>query len=513
MKHRLKTSGFYLLTAVLVWSVVELAAVVGHAVLDGRLFSPGAIRDQARAVAERSQNAVAAAGAPSAAGDRAADRLTGRWSEVIHPYFGVVVDPGRHPAGAVSDLGFAEGAMAEALLRPAPDTAVVGVFGGSFAAGVYRQLARLDGPTLARRLGAGEGTATAVSFAKGGYKQPQQLMVLAYLLALGARPDVVINVDGFNEVALPPVENVARGVNPFYPRQWHLKARGVLDPETVRGVGYLRYLEASRSRRAGRLLAYGMYRSPVVSLTWRGFDRRLLGQVRDARQAVDRVDAASTDFKLVRRSWSCLATAGVEDEAVALLRPLRGQSFARREQFHQAVVDRIGIGRAAGHRESIESCAARSSSLYAASGPRYTAGDEELYRDLAGMWQRGSLAMRALCDAHGIRYYHFLQPNQYLEGSKPMTGEERRIAINPGQPYRRGAVDGYPLLRKSGRGLIEDGVAFTDLTMIFDNDRQVRYADDCCHLTKEGYVAVVDRILEAIKADNPGPASARALPR
>ena len=39
-----------------------------------------------------------------------------------------------------------------------------------------------------------------VSFALGGYKQPQQLMVLAYYLSLGQPLDVVVNVDGFNEI-------------------------------------------------------------------------------------------------------------------------------------------------------------------------------------------------------------------------------------------------------------------------------------------------------------------------
>lgn len=500
MNHRLRTFVFYLLTAGLVWAVVEVAAVAGHAVLDGRLFSPSAIRDQARAVATRSPAAVTEAAVVPAGLDV---QLGGHWSEVIHPYFGAVVDPGRHPAGVVSDLGFIESAMIETLVRPAPATTVVGVFGGSFAAGVYRQIAQLDGETLARRLGTEDRQAVAVNFAKGGYKQPQQLMVLTYLLALGAQLDVVINVDGFNEVALPPVENVPRGVNPFYPRQWHLKARGVLDPETVRRVGYLEYLEDLRSQRAGRLLEHGLHRSPVVSLVWRGFDRRLAAEAQEVRQGIDRMDSETTDHRLVRRSWGCLRAAGVDEKTVAALRPLRKQPFARREQLFEAVVERVGVARAAEHRESIESCTARSSSAYATLGPGYAAaGDDELYRDLAGMWQRSSFEMQALCEAHGIRYYHFLQPNQYLEGSKPMTAGERRIAINETQAYRLGAVHGYPMLREAGRGLIERGVAFTDLTMIFEGDKQVRYADDCCHLNKIGYELVMDRILETITGNS-----------
>jgi hypothetical protein len=42
----------------------------------------------------------------------------------------------------------------------------------------------------------------------GGYKQPQQLMALNWFMALGGEFDIVINLDGFNDVALPALENV-----------------------------------------------------------------------------------------------------------------------------------------------------------------------------------------------------------------------------------------------------------------------------------------------------------------
>ena len=50
--------------------------------------------------------------------------------------------------------------------------------------------------------------------AHGGWKQPQQLLALSWILALGGELDVLINVDGFNEVALDGVENAERGVFP-----------------------------------------------------------------------------------------------------------------------------------------------------------------------------------------------------------------------------------------------------------------------------------------------------------
>ena len=54
------------------------------------------------------------------------------------------------------------------------------------------------------------------NYACAGYKQPQQLMFLAYLLALGHEPDLVIELDGFNDSALAWANRVS-GSHPVYP--------------------------------------------------------------------------------------------------------------------------------------------------------------------------------------------------------------------------------------------------------------------------------------------------------
>ena len=53
-----------------------------------------------------------------------------------------------------------------------------------------------------------------------GYKQPQQLTGLAYLLSRGCRPDLVINLDGLNEVR-QGVRNAMMGVQPSWPSVGH----------------------------------------------------------------------------------------------------------------------------------------------------------------------------------------------------------------------------------------------------------------------------------------------------
>ena len=54
-----------------------------------------------------------------------------------------------------------------------------------------------------------------------GYKQPQQALLLAYLLSLGQTFDLVVNIDGFNEVALGNL-NEQHGWDPSMPSVMHL---------------------------------------------------------------------------------------------------------------------------------------------------------------------------------------------------------------------------------------------------------------------------------------------------
>jgi len=53
-------------------------------------------------------------------------------------------------------------------------------------------------------------------YARPSFKQPQQLMQVAYLLELGIHPDAVINLDGFNEASYS-WSNIKNGVHPAYP--------------------------------------------------------------------------------------------------------------------------------------------------------------------------------------------------------------------------------------------------------------------------------------------------------
>jgi hypothetical protein len=140
--------------------------------------------------------------------------------QVLHPYFGYTLDPTRTPFPA-DEFGFPN---TRSPLSPRdPDVLRIGVTGGSvamFLAAKHGQLLRGE---IAAALGKPVESTEIVNLAVGGYKQPQQVMVLSLMLALGAAFDVIVNLDGFNEVALHPCENGTKEVDASYPRNWYFR--------------------------------------------------------------------------------------------------------------------------------------------------------------------------------------------------------------------------------------------------------------------------------------------------
>jgi hypothetical protein len=127
---------------------------------------------------------------------------------------------------------------------------------------------------------------------------------------------------------------------------------------------------------------------------------------------------------------------------------------------------------------------------------------------------QASIQMRDLATANGARYFHFLQPNQYVEGSKVFSEEEKRVAdvdaysgrefpYHPSvRNYKRAARLGYPLLIESGAELRKQGVRFVDLTTIFAEVRETIYRDACCHYNLAGYEMIAERMArEIIRGD------------
>ena len=172
--------------------------------------------------------------------------------EIVHPYTGYIRD--YNPAFRRNYGYDTDNAPVQ---KRGKDHVLVGLFGGSVAMHLHHALDK----ALAKALADAGDTRQLklVNFALGGYKQPQQLNTLTYFLAMGAEFDLVINLDGFNELTLPYADNLPEGVSPYFPRLWHQRVPEALDAQRLRAYAAI----AGAQEQLGSIVA-GL-RLPVLS--------------------------------------------------------------------------------------------------------------------------------------------------------------------------------------------------------------------------------------------------------
>jgi hypothetical protein len=237
-------------------------------------------------------------------------------SYVLHPYLGFVADddattgPTAHSYGKLvrSELGFFR--RTDTVSSTTADPIRIGIFGGSVAF-MFGMVAE---EALARAVEASPAAAgrevVVENFALPGHKQPQQLFTLLYLLLLGRRFDVVVNLDGFNELVLPVTENLAHGSAAIYPRSWSLLAAGAAGT-SLREAAVTRSDDVVLRRLLARAFSVRLVRrSFAATLLWQALDdaldarvatldarlaARLGAQVPDALRGPPTADAAMSD--------------------------------------------------------------------------------------------------------------------------------------------------------------------------------------------------------------------------
>ncbi len=342
---------------------------------------------------------------------------------MLHPYLGYVFTPGSAASTRgdeqlhYSSLGFFGD---EPVMRKSDDEAVVVLGGGSVAAGLWGRA----GDAIRTALQADPAFAgkkiRLESFALGGFKQPQLVHTLVHLLSLGAHIDVWIELDGFNEIALPLAENAPAGVPVIYPRNWErLSKTGISATELAARAAIFTAQQQREQRRAA--VSRGPWRRSAFFVScWNELDRR------DADHIAELVQSLGKESK---------QSAKVADDAVL--------------------------------RESV------------------------------AVWKSASEQMAKICAANGIRYFQFIQPNQYFPGTKTFSEEETRTALAHGG-YQPPAEKGYPLLVAAGEELRAEGVPIVDLTMIFKGEPRTVYRDTCCHLNQLGNELLAQQIAVAV---------------
>ncbi len=109
--------------------------------------------------------------------------------------------------------------------------------------------------------------------------------------------------------------------------------------------------------------------------------------------------------------------------------------------------------------------------------------------------------MARTCQAHGVKFFSFLQPNQYMPGAKVFSEAERRIEVTSNESDIGAAVRRrYPQLLLRGAELIARGVAFHDFSRLFKDEADTIYQDACCHINRRGNQIMAKAMVEVIRA-------------
>jgi hypothetical protein len=359
--------------------------------------------------------------------------------EIIHPYLGFVYDfnnakKNNETYGFVTEVS--------PVIKREPGKLNVMLLGGSVAQGMGKVMQEAF-----RRVCRVPPNVVALGFS--GYKQPQQLLALTYVLSLGGEYDLIINLDGYNEIVLPVTDNYDVGVNPFFPRNWNLRIARQPSKKTLAVIGEVRYLRNLKEETLEGLTSSIFRGSAVFGLLKMQHLKRI------------NWDINHTTHKLIEAQ----------------------QGEAKR---------------------------------FEATGPFFPYQDiQQLYDDAAAVWVRSSVLLDQLARANSMEYYHFLQPNQYVKGSKVLTAAEKRLAYSEKPAMSQSALIGYPILIKAGKKLLERHINFVDATMAFANVKDTVYTDVCCHFNERGKEVLAaymmdkivqnPRIKKFLKEPQPGP--------
>ena len=222
-----------------------------------------------------------AAAIPAAAIPAAVPRQT-----FCHPFYG----------GTEGELRHALNAMPPRLRRE--DTVLIGLLGGSVATEVQPFLEQ----SLRRWFAANDlpREPAVVNLSAWSVKQPQQTMMAANTLLLGGEFDLLVNLDGFNEIS-GSLGNSQTGVFPFFPLWWD--QLGGLAGEQVLLAGRIGVLR----REQGRLAAVGgnspLRRSALFGLANRYRQEKVAAEIIQRNRELAAAESAYSLAKYGARGW------------------------------------------------------------------------------------------------------------------------------------------------------------------------------------------------------------------
>ncbi|MEG4045974.1 hypothetical protein [Microcoleus sp. Pol17_C1] len=375
--------------------------------------------------------------------ERIGIRLDESIVERLHPLFGYVLKQGAFTNEKlklkVNKHGFFS-LYEYPFIKTNKNQVIIGIFGGSvannFAVDEYvdRRLSnKLKAyPEFANK------EIIVLNFGNGGYKQPQQLLVLNYFLALGQQLDLVINIDGFNEVALSNLNNKAQ-VEIGMPSVQHIQpltglANNNLSPEAMSSI--VKINENKKQLKAG----IDKLQTCQLALCHAVTSLQVKQLVNNYQQAVVKYD------RQVKQSNPDTANSGI-----------------------------VYIPKA-----------------------DFVLQDAAAFDKMASIWYESSIGMNQILSSRKIKYFHFIQPNQYYPTKRVFTAKENEIAIDQKSPYIEGVKKGYPVLLSKVDDLQKAGVNVFSAVNILDNTKETVYKDACCHYNSVGEEVLANYVSSSI---------------
>ena len=374
--------------------------------------------------------------------ERIGIRLDESIVERLHPFFGYVLKQGAFTNEKlklkVNKHGFFS-LYEYPFIKTNKKQFIIGVFGGSvannFAVDEYKN------QILSKKLQSypefADREIVVLNFGNGGYKQPQQLLILNYFLALGQELDLVLNIDGFNEVALSNLNN---------------KAQIELGMPSVQHIQPLTNLASNVSPEV---------MSAIVQIN----DNK-----KQLKAGIDKLQTCQLAL--------CHAVTSLRVKQLV-------------NNYQQAIVKYDA------QVKNSNADTANSSIVYIPKADSVLP-DRAAFDKMASMWYESSIGMNQILSSRKIKYFHFIQPNQYYPTKRVFTAKEKEIAINKESPYIEGVKKGYPVLLSKVDDLQKARVNVFSAVNILDNTKETVYKDACCHYNSVGEEVLANYISSSI---------------
>lgn len=372
-------------------------------------------------------------------------RLNESIVERFHPFFGFIQKPSAdfRPGFKVNNYGFIS-PYDYPFKKTKPNQFIIGVFGGSVASdyAIYQVQNKILPKYLKQLPRLKDREFIILSFATGGYKQPQQLLILNYFLALGQELDMVVNIDGFNEVALSNLNNKNQ-IDLAMPSLQHIL--------------------------------------PLTNLANNSLSIKAMKATVRIQENKAKINQAFTTLQNCTLA-ACDALTSVYIQNLVNNYKTDVINFEKERTKQQDGGSVIYINT---NKSVLE--------------------DSVAFEQMAQNWAKSSIFMHKVLSASNVPYFQVLQPNQYYQTKRVFGEAEKQIAFNQDTPYAKAVELGYPALFKKFPNLEKNHIDILNGVNVFDKTKDAVYVDSCCHYNQAGEVIFSDyvgsSILEVLRKD------------